>query len=107
MESSSGGVFTAFPAWRMNHTLLPLGVCVLCSVCVSSSVWYLAVLEEELDPSHGSNHVMHEAVMEDCKGLVRVTLRSLLLSALAVEGNRLLSVTIPSWEAKNFLLTLF
>lgn len=70
MDSSSGGVFTAFPAWRKDSALLPWGS-VFCSVHVSSSAWYLAVLGEELDPSHGLNHVVHEAVLEDCRGLLR------------------------------------
>lgn len=65
MESTSGDVFTAFPAWKMDFGS------VLCSMCVSPSAWYLAVLGAELDPSHGSNHVVHEAVVEDCRGLVR------------------------------------
>lgn len=55
-------------------------------LCVCSSAWYLAVLGEELDPSHGSNHVVHEAVLGDC---------------------RLLSLILLSWEAKNFYLFLF
>lgn len=53
----------------MDNALLPLGVCF--GLCVSSSAWYLAVLGEELHPSHGSNHVVHEAVLEDCRGLLR------------------------------------
>lgn len=63
MESSSGDVFTAFPAWKMDFRS------VLCSVCVSSSAWYPAVLGTELDPS--SNRVVHEAMVGDCRGLVR------------------------------------
>lgn len=62
--------FHCVPCLEEGQCTAALGS-VLCSVHVSSSAWYLAVLGEELDPSHGSNHVVHEAVLEDCRGLLR------------------------------------
>lgn len=78
-ESVSKSKPDGFKLWWRFHCIpcLEEGQCtaalgsVLCSVCVSSPAWYLAVLGEELDLSHGPNHVVHEAVLEDCRGLVR------------------------------------
>ena len=89
---------------------------VLCSMCVSSSAWYHAVMDpggsgpslEVFSETHGSNRVACEAVLEDHRGLARGSSGRRGQWATRCHSRRgLLSVALLPWETKDFFILFF